>query len=456
VGHADGSKLKIALYVHCFFPNHFYGTEAYTLTLAKALRALGHECFVVTAIFPGEPRQERLVEIYQWDDFPVFSIDKNVLPHRSIKDTYDQPELRVVHERILRRIAPDVVHICHLINHTKGLLDVVSAMNIPTFATLTDFFGFCLNNKLEAADGSLCAGPSATRANCIACHIHAVCSTRKTRALQVLDSPVVRAVASRWLASRPRTKGPPRFGFEPADIVERPAHLLDALSAIKGAIAPSAFLRNAYLDNGFSAPLTLSHFGIEIDRARKPPPSDPGRVRLAFIGQIAPHKGPHLLIEALRLADRPNLSLDIWGPDNQDQAYYAELQQRASGLSISFRGTFASERTPEIMAQTDILVIPSTWYENSPLILLQALATHTPVVVANVLGLTEFVAPGVMGFHFERGSVSSLAEILKRLGDDPALAQTMSGATNYTRTPLEMGREVEGMIVGTLRGRGDP
>jgi hypothetical protein len=54
--------MKIALYVHCFFPAHFYGTEAYTLALAKELLAHDHDVVVVTAVHAGEPAQKSLIE----------------------------------------------------------------------------------------------------------------------------------------------------------------------------------------------------------------------------------------------------------------------------------------------------------------------------------------------------------------------------------------------------------
>jgi hypothetical protein len=56
--------MKIALYVHCFFPRHFYGTEAYTLALAKELAAAGHEPVVVSATLAGEPGQKNVIEDY--------------------------------------------------------------------------------------------------------------------------------------------------------------------------------------------------------------------------------------------------------------------------------------------------------------------------------------------------------------------------------------------------------
>src|SRR5262249_12714948 len=86
-----------------------------------------------------------------------------------------------------------------------------------------------------------------------------------------------------------------------------------------------------------------------------------------------------------------------------------------------------------------------TWYENSPLILLQALATHTPPIVSDVPGMTEFVAHGRNGFHFERGNIDGLARILQTLADDPALTDRLGAATSYGRVPADMAKDVAAM-----------
>jgi glycosyltransferase involved in cell wall biosynthesis len=432
--------LKVALYVHCFYPKHFYGTEAYTLAVAKHLQSLGHEPTVVTAIFPGEEPQPRLVEEYEWEGVPVLSIDKNAAPHTRVRDTYDQPSLRTLHERILRRLDPDIVHVCHLVNHTTALLDVVAALGLPAVATLTDFFGFCYTNKLEAIDGALCNGPNASRTNCIACHLKAAAGDpRAPRAIRALATHGAINLAARWLAGRAQRD--PQFtvaGFRPADLIERPAVLERALKVYRAALAPTLFLKQAYEANGFPAPLVLSHFGIDIDRTAKPAREPGGVMQVGYIGQIAPHKGVHILIDALRAANRPNLSLTIWGPHDQDPAYYRRLQAASQGLAVSFGGTFPTAEIPRVMAGLDFLAIPSTWYENSPLILLQALATHTPVIVSDVLGLTEFVEDGRNGFHFRRGDAGALTALLQRIADSEGLAQQMSVDTEYPRSSRRM------------------
>ncbi|BCW90498.1 D-inositol-3-phosphate glycosyltransferase [Alphaproteobacteria bacterium SO-S41] len=442
--------MKIALFVHCFFPAHYFGTEAYTLNLARELQALGHAPTVVSATFQGETRQKRLVESYDWQGIPVLSIDKNAVPHRDIAGTYDQPIMRWVHERILRQLQPDAVHVCHLINHTRALLDATAALGIPTFATLTDFYGFCLTNRLEAAHGGLCAGPNRTRSNCIACHLKAAAGQPGSGLLsRALGSPALRPLAAPALALAGRIRPAFQAGsLRPADIIRRPDVLREALAGYKEAIAPSTFLRDAYAANGFPAPLRLSHFGIDIDRSAKPPPPAPETLRLGYIGQLAAHKGVDILLSALKAAARPNLSLKIWGDEGQDAAYAGRLRTLAAGQPVQFEGTFMPERLAGIFADLDLLVIPSTWYENSPLILLQALATHTPVVVSDVAGLTEFIVPEVSGFAVPRGNTAALTALLARLADRPDAVHDMSPLTHYARTVRDMAADVVAMYAG--------
>jgi glycosyltransferase involved in cell wall biosynthesis len=440
--------MRIVLYVHCFFPTHFYGTEAYTLALAKELVVLGHEPMVISATLAGEPGQNRLVEEYSFEGLRVISIDKNVYPDRRVRDTYEQPALRHVHERVLRMLQPDVVHVCHLISHTTAVLEVTRRMGIPTFATLTDFFGICYNNVLENTKSELCAGPDAVRANCVACFLKLEGARQNATPLSKLANlPVIRPIVSRGLAHLGQGDRDSFVidGFVPNDIVVRPGILRQAMGVYREAIAPTQFLKTAYERNAFPAPVRISHFGIEIDRAPKPPRPEARKLRLGFIGQIAPHKGVHLLLDALRRCGRDNLSLAIWGPQNQSPRYTERLRAQAQGLPVTFRGTIPRSELAEVLWSIDYLVIPSTWYENSPLILLQALATHTPPIISNVPGMTEFVEHGRNGFHFERGNVDSLVRVLQSVADDPELVDRLSVGMAYGRIPADMARDVAAM-----------
>jgi glycosyltransferase involved in cell wall biosynthesis len=428
--------MRVVFFVHCFFPRHFYGTESYTYDLAYHLKRMGHDPIVVSAIFPGEPSAGELVSRYEYNNIPVICIDKNFLPNTRVKDTYYQVEMTPVLEKLLRELKPDLVHVTHLINHTAVLLEVTKALGIPTIATLTDFFGFCFNNKLEAADGSLCEGPNPKRTNCLACYL-------KDAARAPYAEAWIRwaGVPSRvnWIAPLvsqacmfPPLRSGPVDGLV-QDLRWRPGTLLATYLNYRAVITPSHFLQSAYQKNGLEVPAHNIWFGVDVSRALKPHRSVVTPV-FGFIGQIAPHKGTDILIDALRKLGNGRATLKIYGPSDQDPAYMEHLRSRAEGLAVDFVGTFPKERTGAILSELDVLVIPSRWYENSPFALLNALATHTPVIVSNVAGMTEFVEEGKNGFSFERGQSEALAEVMERFVSNPGLAADMGRKTSFERT----------------------
>ncbi|HFV2180617.1 TPA: glycosyltransferase, partial [Escherichia coli] len=89
----------------------------------------------------------------------------------------------------------------------------------------------------------------------------------------------------------------------------------------------------------------------------------------------------------------------------------------------------------------DLFVIPSRWYENSPLVLLNSLATHTPVLVSDVEGMTEFLTEGKNGYSFKRGNVNDLTEKLTYILQTPGLLSKLSLTTEYLRTTEVMAKE---------------
>jgi glycosyltransferase involved in cell wall biosynthesis len=437
--------VRVALFVHCFYPSHIYGTETYTLELARNLRTLGHDPVVVSAIFAGEPAQPALVHRYAHDGIPVLSIDKNAYPHSRVKDTYYQPAMASVLGELIDEARPDIVHVTHLINHTGVLLEAAAARRLPTVATFTDFFGFCYNNKLEAHDGSLCAGPASPAVNCLACHLKAVADASPAGDLRarIVRRPAVagvRARAMHFAQTLPWLRGGELAG-RVQDVVQRPRILGTLYQQYARAIVPTAFIEGAYARNGFARPMDRIAFGVDIDRALKRRARDGPPLVIGFIGQVMSHKGPDLLLDAARAALRaPDYEIRIYGSMTQDPGYAASLAQRASGLPVRFMGTFPPERMREVMDELDVLAIPSRWYENSPLVLLNALASHTPVIVADVEGMTEFVEDGVNGYTFSRGSTRSLGAVLARICRDPSALRRLSATTEYAMTTLEMTR----------------
>ncbi len=437
--------MRVALFVHCFFPDHFYGTETYTLELARNLLALGHQPIVVTAIFPGEPTAGRMLSTYKYGDVPVYCIDKNFFGHRRIKDTYYQVALQDLLRDVLREINPDIVHVTHLINHTAVLLDVVAELNLVAVATLTDFFGFCFTNKLVAADGSLCEGPNQERSNCSACYLRARSGGGEASLLgRWAGSARWAKLAGSLLVSLVSMDGgcSKEIAEAISDIRERPDILTARYSKYRAVIAPTEFLKNAYVANGLRVPIHVSRFGVDLPRSVKLRRGANGPVRFGFIGQIASHKGVDVLVEAFCRLPRGSAELHVFGPTDQAPGYMDNLRKVAEKREVLFRGVFPKDAMANVLSEMDFIVIPSQWHENSPLILLCALASHTPVIVSDVAGLTEFVEEGKNGYRFQRGNVDELERVLRRILDEPSLLQKMSVTTDYPRTTRMMVQDV--------------
>ena len=227
------------------------------------------------------------------------------------------------------------------------------------------------------------------------------------------------------------------------DIKARPGILAKYYGLYRAVIAPTRFLQSAYESNGFTAaPIHKINFGVDLDRKPKQIPVASIPIRFGFIGQIAPHKGTDLLVEAFCRLPPGNCELHIYGAEDQLPEYTRAMKERCADFPIIFRGTFPSERMRQVLDEMDFLVIPSTWYENSPLVLLASLASHTPVIVANVEGMTEFLEPGKNGYAFARGSIDDLERVMRQVLASPESSRQLSLTTNYSKTTLSMTEEV--------------
>lgn len=445
--------MRVALYVHCFYPDHFYGTESYTFDLARNLREMGHKVVIVSAVFPGERKREAFITRYEYQGLEVYCLDKNYFPH-NIRETYYQESLLETHKKLLSDIKPDLVHVTHLFNHTASLLDAITLLGIPSITTLTDFYGVCFNHRLEAADGSFCKGPDENRSNCLACYVKAKTVTERQGMLAKLMGkfPAILNLLARFMQIGVQMPGlrHSRIAGAVTAIEHRPDVLLPRYLAFKAGIAPTQFLKRAYESNGFSIPLQVMHFGVDVPRLPKPAPGAGEAIRFGYIGQIAQHKGVDILIRAFAALPVGSAALYIYGSESQKRGYLPALKKLKAPNPVHFKGTFPQDQLAEVLQELDCLVIPSRWHENSPLVLLNALATHTPVIVSDVEGMTEFVENGKNGFIFSRGNVDELYEIMLRLTKEPQTLNHISEHAEYSRTTREMTEEVIGIYRAVL------
>ena len=174
------------------------------------------------------------------------------------------------------------------------------------------------------------------------------------------------------------------------------------------------------------------------DPHRFAPDPDTGRRGVLFVGRLTPHKGVDRLIAALP----PGAHLTVAGSAGHDarlpeRDYPLLLRRLAEGRDVEFLGPVPDAVLPSLYRGAAVLALPSvhrTCYgrevrvsELLGLVVLEAMASGTPVVCSRLGGLPEVVQHGVTGFLVEPGNVPELRARLAELLRDPARARRLGG-----------------------------
>jgi glycosyltransferase involved in cell wall biosynthesis len=229
------------------------------------------------------------------------------------------------------------------------------------------------------------------------------------------------------------------------EMAARLDHLRAVADAVHVFVAPSAAVASAHAKRGIPlSKLVVSDYGFS---ARPPSQrvagSGAGPLRIGFAGTLVWHKGVHVLLDAVRRLPPDRYALEIWGSLDTFPEYSAHLQSLACGLPVRFCGRFADADAPSVYDRFDLLVVPSIWPENSPLVIHEAFMAGVPVVASRMGGTTELVADGVNGLLYEATSPDALAAALLTLLDHPQRVAEMAGRVPPVKSIQEDAREWE-------------
>jgi glycosyltransferase involved in cell wall biosynthesis len=150
-------------------------------------------------------------------------------------------------------------------------------------------------------------------------------------------------------------------------------------------------------------------------------------VAFGLIGTILPHKGVEILIDAFKRVVADNVRLKIYGGYFEEHEYYSRLLAKAEGdKRIEFCGDYDLNNIAQVMEEINVVVVPSLWYENAPLVISTAQAFGIPVIATRLGGMKEMVVDGVNGFTFRLGDAEDLADKIRLLAAKPGLITDLS------------------------------
>ena len=430
--------MRVLLVVHQFLPNYYYGTEVLTRDTALEMLARGHEVHVLTTD-PGEFRKSIDVRYKDYDygglKVRSLSIPKYKSGGETLEAEYDN-QLVAEHVReYARGLAPDAVHIFHLSRLSGSVIDVFGELGVPVVFTATDFWAICARATLSKPSGELSTGPDAISSNCLECR-----EVEKLVPQAHLPEAEDKREFYRKLAEKAleRSKGEHPSMSVVRTLLARTSYLRERFNAVDAILVPTGLMYRTLAENGVDPDLmTVSPYGMDttgFENAKKSRPAS-GELRLGFIGAINANKGLGVLLKAFaELPTDAPVTLRVCGGLGGSPDYAVDAYALANGdPRINFAGSFANEEMASELGKIDVLVIPSTWYENAPLVMYSALAAGIPVVATNLGGLAEFIRHGENGLLFESRNSRDLARQLNRLLDEPGLLEKLGEKAGEVR-----------------------
>ncbi len=404
--------MKILKVIHGYPMLYNAGSEVYSQTICHGLVNNGHEVHVFTRE-EDSFRPDGAIRISHDAEVPDIKI--HLINNPRHRDRY---RLAIIDQRfaeLLDELQPDIVHIGHLNHLSTSLVFEAKKRGIPVVYTLHDYWLMCPRGQfmqMHSGDDNLWAACDGQENKKCAtqCYARYFSGAKEEQAEDI-------AYWENWVERRMN-------------------HIRDVVNEVDLFISPANYLKDRY-ENDFGLPKEKSiYLDYGFDRKRMI-----GRTRtegepftFGYIGTHIPAKGVHQLIQAFGKL-KGDAQLRIWGRDRgQDSralraiSYSLPADKKAN---IQWMPEYKNQQIAvDVFSKTDVIVTPSVWVENSPLVIHEAQQSRVPVITANAGGMAEYVIDGLNGLTYEHRNVNELADKMQMLLDDPVWAKKL-GSHGY-------------------------
>jgi glycosyltransferase involved in cell wall biosynthesis len=194
----------------------------------------------------------------------------------------------------------------------------------------------------------------------------------------------------------------------------------------------SEFARGILIEEGY-AEEQVEVLPNWVDSCRSPSRQDAGTY-VAFAGRLRGEKGVDTLLEAARALPEIPFRLAGDGP-------LFEWLRKAAPPNVHFEGRLGPEEMSTFYRGARMLVVPSRWFEMSPLVVAEAMSHGLPIVASAIGALPELVEDGLTGELFAPGQARELADVVCRLWEDLPRCRRL-GAAGRERATRKLGEEV--------------
>lgn len=321
----------------------------------------------------------------EWDKYFVeeieFGKDYNFLQKaaRAQKITYSFEARRKI-SQLIKVAKPSIAHAHNVYHHlSPSFLGVLKAQGIPTVMTLHDLKLACPAYKMLTHDGI-----------CERCKHGAIWNVASQRCIKnsLMLSTVVLAetAVQRMLGSY--ANGVDRF------------------------VVPSRFYLEKFVEWGWPRD-RFTHIPNFVDLDQLQPHGTPGNA-FVFMGRLGPEKGLGTFVRAVAQAKVTGWIVGTGPEEDNLRKLTAE-----TGADIKFIGYQTGEQLFDVLRAARALVLPSEWYENAPISIMEAYALERPVIGADIGGISELIQVNETGALFASGDHHALADKLRLFSKMP-------------------------------------
>jgi glycosyltransferase involved in cell wall biosynthesis len=334
--------MKVLLVNTYYYPNMVGGAEQSVKLLAEGLKKRGHEVFVLT----GDKGNSKV----EWEEINGINVIRLDLSYRSnsklwrlTRKVFEFRNLLIVNNvnKILDIIKPDVVHTNNLFYLSTIIWKCAKKKNIKVVHTLRDYWGLCPKSTLLTKQGEICTSPKGL------CSIHRKNYSLLTKYVDIVTSP------SKFTLDLYLNNG----------IFENSKKYV-VYNAIGFELAKHKILVNKRLDN------------------------NDDKIVFLFMGSLDTHKGVKFLIETFKEVKNNNIKLKICG-DGPLASYIVKSCNEDE--RIQFFGKVYKDEKEKVLLDSDVMVVPSIWYEPFGRVVIEGYKYAMPVIGTEIGGIKELL-----------------------------------------------------------------
>jgi len=372
------TKKRIAIISHGHPTVAKGGGEVAAYALFQGFRKLGYECFFIASC-------------PEWSRSKVFlasRYEKAIFYDPAIYDWFyniGSPVLLKQLRQILIEEEIEIVNFQHFLNMGVGAIrSIAGDPKFTTVVTLHEYLAICHHH------GQMITNPH-----------QKLCEASSPQACQTCF---------------------PQFTQQQFSL--RKKFLLGAFQNVRAFVAPSHFLAERFAAWGLPKnDIKVIENGLPNDIVKAPP--RPRRANsqwiFGYFGQINPFKGVEVLLRMAEIiggtphiAGRVQIRIhgNIIGQSEAFQSRFEDIVRRYDFLS--YEGAYDNANVSRLMAECDYVIVPSTWWENSPVVIQEAFATGRPVICSGIGGMAEKVQDNLYGVHFRVGDHVDLTHVIDK------------------------------------------